>query len=233
MPGASREPAAQVSVGTPQITERKRYRQRTDHTRVSSRKFDPRRPNMGRICSVAHGPAIWAELPHSEGRAGKPAFCLLDTGCTTNLLGKHVFDRGQMVESDTHGIMADGTWLPFYGLVQLRFRLKELLIEEKLVVSWINEDVILGMPFLANHRCAIDFNSFKVVDGKQIEKADWFSTAHKKDYGSTRDRDDITMPGDGPRALPSGADRGKDRWSVFSYQRKLSRPPGQNDGTVP
>ena len=41
--------------------------------------------------------------------------CLLDTGCTTNLVDKHVFDRlpeklkEQLVESDTHGMMADGS----------------------------------------------------------------------------------------------------------------------------
>ena len=109
----------------------------------------------------------------------KPALCLIDTGCTTNLIGKHVFDRlperlrEQLVESDTHGMMADGTRLPFYGIVQLRIRLKELLIEERLVVSRISEDVILGMPFLARHSCTIDFNSTKViVDGKQIECTD-------------------------------------------------------------
>ena len=77
---------------------------------------------------------------------GKPVLCLLDTGCTTNLIGKHVFDhlpeglRSQLVESDTHGMMADGTRLPFYGVVPLRIRMRELLIEEKLVVSRISED---------------------------------------------------------------------------------------------
>ena len=45
-----------------------------------------------------------------------------------------------------------------------------MLIDEKLVVSRISEDVILGMPFLAHHSCTIDFNSTKVVvDGRQIE----------------------------------------------------------------
>ena len=61
---------------------------------------------------------------------GKPVLCLLDTGCTTNLVEKHVFDRlpeklkGQLVESNTHGMMADGTRLPFHGVIQLRIRLE-------------------------------------------------------------------------------------------------------------
>ena len=105
---------------------------------------------------------------------GKPVLCLLDTGCITNLIGKHVFDRlseglrKQLVESDTHGMKADGTWLPFYGVIPVCIRLKELLIDEKLVVSRISEDVFLGMPFLANHNCSIDFHSTRVVvNGKQ------------------------------------------------------------------
>ena len=113
--------------------------------------------------------------------------CLLDTGRNTNLFGKHVFDRlpeelrGQLVESDTHGMMADGT--PLYGVVELRIRLKELLIEKKLIVSRVSKYVILGMPFLANHRCTIDFNSggWKTnrVHRPARKKADKFSTAHK------------------------------------------------------
>ena len=51
--------------------------------------------------------------------AGRPVHYLLDTGCTTNLLGKHVFDklpphiRSQREECDSHGVMADGTQLLF------------------------------------------------------------------------------------------------------------------------
>ena len=110
---------------------------------------------------------------------GRPLRLLLDTGCTTNLLGKHVYDRlperikQQLVECDTHGAMADGTQLTFYGVIQLSIRLKELVVEEKLVVSRISEDVILGMPFLAAHQCTIDFGRpTVVVDGRPIECTD-------------------------------------------------------------
>ena len=122
-----------------------------------------------------HGPSYF--LPGKV--EGRPALFLIDTGCTTNLLGKHIFDRlpervrSQLVECDHHGTMADGTRLPFYGVIQLNLRVKEMVIEEKLVVSRINEDVILGMPFLATHRCTIDFGRpAVVVDGKEIECTD-------------------------------------------------------------
>ena len=50
---------------------------------------------------------------------GKAVQCLVDTGCTTNLFSKRCFDklssvlRNQAEECDTHGVMADGTHLPF------------------------------------------------------------------------------------------------------------------------
>ena len=56
---------------------------------------------------------------------GRPVQFLIDTGCTTNLLSKHVFDRlperikSGLEESDSHGVMADGTQLPFYGVLRL------------------------------------------------------------------------------------------------------------------
>ena len=58
-------------------------------------------------------------------------------------------------------------------MIQLRIRLRELLIEEKLVVGRISKNVILGMSFLVYLSCTIDFNSTKVVvDGRQIECTD-------------------------------------------------------------
>ena len=63
---------------------------------------------------------------------GRPVQFLLDTGCTTNLLGKHVFDRlperikSQKEEYSRHGLLADGTRLPFYGILKLDIRLRQV-----------------------------------------------------------------------------------------------------------
>ena len=95
--------------------------------------------------------------------AGRPVHYLLDTGCTTNLLGKHVFDklpphvRSQREECDSHGVMADGTQLPFFGVLRASIRVRDIKVEEAFVISQINEDAILGMPFLIAQHCAIDF----------------------------------------------------------------------------
>ena len=110
---------------------------------------------------------------------GRPVQFLVDTGCTTNLLSKHVFDRlpervkSSLEESDSHGIMADGTQLPFYGVLRLPFRVREVKTGGVFVVSHINEDAILGMPFLVTHNCAMEFNQPIVqINGKRLKCTD-------------------------------------------------------------
>ena len=94
---------------------------------------------------------------------GQAMVYLVDTGCNTNLVSKRVFDhlpkhiQEQRMECDTHGQMTGGTRLPFYRVVQIPIRVRDVKLEEIFVVSQINEDVILGMPFLARHDCKMDF----------------------------------------------------------------------------
>ena len=109
----------------------------------------------------------------------RPVKFLVDTGCTTNLLSMHVFDRlpervsNVLEKSDSHGIMADGTQLPFYGVLRLPLRVRDVKAEEVFVVSRINENVILGMPFLVAHNCALEFNQPIVqIDGKKLKCTD-------------------------------------------------------------
>ena len=95
--------------------------------------------------------------------AGLIMLYLVDTGCNTKLTSKRIFNRipqhiqDQLTSCDTHGQMADGTKLPFYGVVQVPIKVKDAKLEEIFVVSQISEDTILGMPFLANHDCRMDF----------------------------------------------------------------------------
>ena len=61
---------------------------------------------------------------------GRNVQCLLDSGCTTNILSKHVFDRLPSALTDrlearrTHAALADGTQISFYVLVSLELKLK-------------------------------------------------------------------------------------------------------------
>ena len=75
---------------------------------------------------------------------GKPVQFLIDTGCTTNLLSKHVFDRlpewikSSLEESDSHGVMADGTQFPFCGVLRLPLHVRDVKAEEIFMVSRIS-----------------------------------------------------------------------------------------------
>ena len=66
---------------------------------------------------------------------------LVDTGCNPNLVSRQIFDRlpkhirDQRMQCDTHGEMANGARLPFYGAVQTPIRGRNVKLEEIFVVS--------------------------------------------------------------------------------------------------
>ena len=97
--------------------------------KVDSKNEQPRTPEAEQAQQIydrPHQPSYF--IPGKV--EGRPAQFLLDTGCTTNLLGKHVFDRlpetirSQKKEYTKHGLLADGTRLPFYGIIELNVRLR-------------------------------------------------------------------------------------------------------------
>ena len=110
---------------------------------------------------------------------GRPVQFLIDTGCTTNLLAKHVFDRlpekirSQKREYAKYGLLADGTRLPFYGILQLDVRLRQVKTTEVFIISQLNEDAILGMPFLVERQCRMDFKRpVLLLDGQELKCTD-------------------------------------------------------------
>jgi len=87
--------------------------------------------------------------------AGRSVTFLLDSGCTANLLSRRVFDTlstrdkaGLEPYTGEHGILADGSCIPFYGMVELTGRVREQAIQETFIISQLEEDAILGMLFL-------------------------------------------------------------------------------------
>ena len=110
---------------------------------------------------------------------GRPVQFLIDTGCTTNLISKRVFDglpnrvKNDLKESAPHGVQADGSRIPFYGTLTARGRLRDQAIEETFLIGQIREDAILGMPFLVDHHCAIEFRKpALLVDGRPLACTD-------------------------------------------------------------
>ena len=70
------------------------------------------------------------------------------------------------MDCDTHRQMVDDTRLPFYEVVQIPIRVRDVKLEEIFVVSQINKDAILGIPFLARHGCRMDFTWAIVTIGE-------------------------------------------------------------------
>lgn len=87
--------------------------------------------------------------------AGKAATFLLDSGCTTNLFSRHVFNVLSLKErreiepyTGKHGTLVDGSCILFYSIIELTGRVRDQVIQETFVISQLEEDAILGMPFL-------------------------------------------------------------------------------------
>ena len=110
---------------------------------------------------------------------GRPVQFLIDTGCTSNLLSRHVFDRlptemkNRLQERTDHGMMADGSPLEFYGLLTLPVRIRSVQVTVSLIVCPLQEDAILGMPFLMDQHCEINFQYPVVtVNGQKLACTD-------------------------------------------------------------
>jgi len=90
--------------------------------------------------------------------AGKTATFLLDAGCTTNLLIRRLFDTlGTLklvsLESykGVYGTLANGSCIPFYGIITLPVLNHNQVIHKTFIVSYLKKDAIFGMPFQCSH----------------------------------------------------------------------------------
>jgi len=65
--------------------------------------------------------------------------------------------------------------IPFCGIIELTGRVRDQNIQETFIVRQLNEDAILGMPFLQRHGCHIDFSKSVMVMGhKELTCVDKF-----------------------------------------------------------
>jgi len=75
--------------------------------------------------------------------------------------------------TEEHGTLADGSCIPFYGIIELTEPVRDQLIQETFIISQLEEDTILGMPFLKRHGCRIDFSkSTMLIAGKELTCVD-------------------------------------------------------------
>ena len=100
------------------------------------------------------------------------AVFLVDSGCTTNILSKRIFDRlpeavrrGLQAHQTDAGLLVDGSRITLMGTIRLMVRVRAHQSEEIFWVSKIREDGILGMPFLTERHCSIDFSQQRLAIG--------------------------------------------------------------------
>jgi len=86
---------------------------------------------------------------------GRDVTFLLDSGCNTNLLSQRVFNtlpfkkRQELAPyTGEPGTLADGSSIPFDGLIELTGHVRDQKIQEIFVIIPLEEDAILEMPFL-------------------------------------------------------------------------------------
>ncbi len=106
---------------------------------------------------------------------GKIIQFLLDSGCTTNILSQHAFERlrpdirATLKAWESTARLADGTSMMFTGRINLGGRLRDVPFRSDFLVAKIKDDAILGMPFLTEHNCKILFGESKLeLNGKLL-----------------------------------------------------------------
>ena len=108
--------------------------------------------------------------------AGRPVSYLIDTGCATNLIARRVFQRlpkvikeAMVTLEDRGGVLADGSRIIFEGMVRLELKVRTEVFLTTLLIGNIREDVILGMPFLKEHACSLEFGEpYLIVKGRRL-----------------------------------------------------------------
>ena len=89
---------------------------------------------------------------------------LVDASCNINLVSKRKFDRlpkhnqDQRMACDMHGQMAGGTRLPFYKVVLVPIKVRDVQLKEIFAGGQINKEA-----FLANHDCRMNFTRLMVT----------------------------------------------------------------------
>jgi len=86
-------------------------------------------------CWGSKGATTWRATSYPGKVAGKAVTFLLDSGCNTNFLSKRVFDalppkvRKELAPyTGEPGNLADGSRIPFYGVIELPGRVRDQAI---------------------------------------------------------------------------------------------------------
>ena len=100
---------------------------------------------------------------------------LVDTGCTTTLLSKKIFERMHPDEqpelSPYRGtlISADGSTIKVLGQAEFNVQIGTKAVQHSIIVAEITNEGLLGMDFLQSHGMILDFARGKIIlEGQEI-----------------------------------------------------------------
>jgi hypothetical protein len=91
----------------------------------------------------------------------QPLQYLLDSGCTENILSRHLFNRlpdrikAQLSADETTASLADGSGLLVYGTIMLSCRIRTIHVKILFKVANVTDDAILGMKFFTENQCTL------------------------------------------------------------------------------
>jgi predicted aspartyl protease len=127
------------------------------------------RPDIGPSTAGANGGTgerKQAEVYLPITMDGKRYSCLVDTGCELSLIPRKLVPRASRHPTEQRVFAANGTEMPIFGLVRLRFDLDEIRTAATCLVSEAIEKMMLGIDWLTEHSCQWQFNNKTlVVDG--------------------------------------------------------------------
>ena len=114
-----------------------------------------------RLCTqievkIPQGPSLWVPLMVENEKK----WSLIDTGASSNLLCKKLQEQVGGTLEPYGGVVVDpkGEPLPIIGVTRVRLNVAGLVTTEKfLVMDGLNPDVIVGLRFLLEKGCQLDW----------------------------------------------------------------------------
>ena len=116
-----------------------------------------------RSSQVVESDTVFASYFLTGNVFGKRVQFLIDSGSTANILAVHVFERlsnqfrDRLGPYDSQGVLADGSPMEILGMLEASGKLGDIAFTTKFLICPIREDAILGMPFLEQNGCMLDF----------------------------------------------------------------------------
>jgi hypothetical protein len=90
---------------------------------------------------------------------GRTLNVLLDTGCTSSVIGSRLFPDLTVTGEPSQLFAANGTTVPIIGKTEITFSLAGVEVGHTFLVSDVISEMVLGIDFLVNQKCTWSFEN--------------------------------------------------------------------------